>query len=138
MTELKKDSALLAFKEDVEDRNVFDTLSAHLTYKKPVHRYEGNITLEENRIIFAGVDIKTEKDFFLEIPKNIIKQIHLGFDEIYTESEDRLMGKGFRPVRISYSNGNEIINAYFIIEFDRVDGMKSKNEIWFELLQTWL
>src|SRR5688500_8631619 len=135
--EIKKDSALLAYKEDLEERGFLDWIKVHLTYEKPVHRYEGNLILYPNKLIFSGVDIQTEKEYFIEIAKEDVEKVQLGFDDIYQVREDRLMGDGFQPLRLDFINNGIHTTAYMIIEFDRAERRAYKNNDWFDELVKW-
>jgi hypothetical protein len=137
MDEIKKDSALMAYREDLEDRGFLDRIKVHLTYEKPVHRYEGTIILYSNKLLYSAKDIQTEKDHFLEISREDVQEIHIGFDDIYKIGEDRLMGAGFQPVRITFLNQGLEKTAYFIMEFDRVDRRIYKNTDWYDELVKW-
>jgi hypothetical protein len=135
--EIRKDGALLAFKEDLEERGFLDWIKVHLTYEKPVHRYEGHLLLYPNKLVFSGVDIQTEKEFFLEIAKEDFSNVQLGFDDIYKVREDRLMGDGFQPLRLDFENNGVNRTAYFIIDFDRVERRVYKNNDWYDQLMEW-
>lgn len=135
--EIRKDSALMAYKEDLQERNFLDWIKVHLTYEKPVHRYEGSLTLYPNKLIFSGVDIQTEKEYFTEISKEDVKNLAFGFDDIYQVREDRLMGDGFKPIRLDFSDNGLVSTAYFIIEFDRVERRAYKNNDWYDELLKW-
>jgi hypothetical protein len=135
--EIRKDSALLAYREDLEERGFMDWIKVHITYEKPVHRYEGTLTLYPNKLIFSGVDIQTEKEYFQEIGKEDVQDIQLGFDEIYRVREDRLLGDGFQPLRLDFIDNGKLITAYFIIEFDRVERRTYKNSDWYDELKKW-
>lgn len=133
----KSCTTLMAFSGDIRKRSFFDWLKAHTSFMKPLHRYDGVFTLERDRMFFNGRDVKTDKDFSIDISKNDVTDVNLGFDEIFKRSEDRGMGIGFVPLRIGFKRNGKEDAIYLITEFNRTK-RTSENDLWFERIRKWL
>ena len=128
--------ALLAFEEDIHNRSWLDWLEAHTSFLKPLHRYEGTMTLYADKIGFIGLDRKTGKDVVFDFYKYQIDQLYLGFDDTFNMFETRSLGLTWVPLRLRLTiSGNEkylyIITNYYL-------GLKTDNKEWFVLLKNWL
>lgn len=134
---IKKDSAYFIYKTELEDIGFLEKIKVHISYEKPPHRYEGNLNLYPNKLIFSGTDIRDERDYFLEIAREDLININIGFDDTYKESFDRLAGNGFQPIRLEFREKDIITQAYLIIEFDRLEQRRYKNEDWYQVLSEW-
>ncbi len=134
--EIKKDKVLMAYKEDIKHRGFLDWLKAHTSFVKPLHRYEGNITLSDEKIVFDGKDIKTKNDSAIEINKIDVTDVYLGFDDVFRRREDRSLGISFQPLRIVFSKDEKEYILYLIIDFNRLL-RATKNEEWYEELKKW-
>ncbi len=78
--------ALMIKKEDIgelllEWSSVPQWVKAHTSTKLPLHRYEGELAIEGQRLAFRGRDIKEGKDFEELIPLDKITKVSLEFDE---------------------------------------------------------
>jgi hypothetical protein len=136
MMEIKKGKVLMAYKEDIKHRGFLDWLKAHTSFVKPLHRYEGNITLSDEKIVFDGKDIKTKNDYAIEINKIDVTDIYLGFDDVFKRGEDRSLGISFQPLRIVFSKDEKEYILYLIIDFNRLL-RATKNKEWYEELKKW-
>jgi hypothetical protein len=136
MMEIKKGKVLMAYKEDIKHRGFLDWLKAHTSFVKPLHRYEGNITLSDEKIVFDGKDIKTKNDCAIEINKIDVTDIYLGFDDVFKRGEDRSLGISFQPLRIVFSKDEKEYILYLIIDFNRLL-RATKNKEWYEELKKW-
>jgi hypothetical protein len=136
MMEIKKGKVLMAYKEDIEHRGFLDWMKAHTSFVKPLHRYEGNITLSDEKIVFDGKDIKTKNDCAIEINKIDVTDIYLGFDDVFKRGEDRSLGISFQPLRIVFSKDEKEYILYLIIDFNRLL-RATKNKEWYEELKIW-
>lgn len=134
--EIKKGKVLMAYKEDIKHRGFLDWLKAHTSFVKPLHRYEGNITLSDEKIVFDGKDIKTKNDCAIEINKIDVTDIYLGFDDVFKRGEDRSLGISFQPLRIVFSKDEKEYILYLIIDFNRLL-RATKNKEWYEELKKW-
>jgi hypothetical protein len=127
--------ALWTFEEDILNRSWLDWLTAHLSLGKPLHRYEGTLTLYANTLELIGQDKKTKEDFSLEVYKQEIEQLYLGFDEAFNASETRSLGLTWLPLRLLFSKNEQERKLYLIINynFGRTD-----NKEYFEFLKQWV
>ena len=69
-------------------------VKAHISTRCPPHRYEGDIVIEGESLIFRGHDIKEGKDFEEEIPLDSIIEVFLDCDEHLKGSIDLSFGIG--------------------------------------------
>lgn len=136
MNEIKKANALMAYKEDIENRNFFDWIKAHTSFVKPLHRYNGNIILSDDKIMFDGSDNKTKEDHAIEINKTEVTDIYLGFDDVFMRREDRSVGISFLPLRIKFTKEKKEYIMYLITDFKRAL-RTTKNKEWYEELKKW-
>jgi hypothetical protein len=126
----------MAYEEDIKERRFGDRLKAHISFLKPLHRYQGDITLLEDKIIFKGKDTKTKGHHSLEIDKSELKDVYLGFDDVFKRIEDRSIGFAFKPLRLKFVKNNREFTTYFIIHFKRTM-RTTKNEEWYEEIEKW-
>jgi hypothetical protein len=95
--------SLLAFKEDIEHRGLWDWLEAHTSFMRPLHRYYGILQVNQDNFLFSGTDQKTCNSFDLLIKISEITGVHLGYDNIFKRIEDRSLGIfHFVPLRIDF------------------------------------
>ena len=132
MANYKKESALLAYNEDIEKAGVRDWVTSHTSFMKPLHRYRGYLVMQEGSISFSGEEKDTITPHLLTIPIGNITDVHHGFDDTYRRSDDRAIGF-LRPLRITFrENGSHKI-IYLWVGFRRLL-RTSKNHQWFEML----
>ena len=55
----------------------------------PFHRYEGILELDDDKIVFVGVDVKNGEEYNLEISIKNITDVHLGFNDVFKRRDDR-------------------------------------------------
>jgi hypothetical protein len=104
----KDDNALLSFDINIKQRGIKDWIIAHTSFFKPLHRYEGQLTLFNDRLYFKGKDKKVGEPFSLEISKKQVVEIFYGFDDVFRRGEDRALGIGFKPLRLTIElNGSK-------------------------------
>lgn len=132
--EIKKGKVLMAYKEDIKHRSFLDWMKAHTSFAKPLHRYEGNLTLSDEKIMFDGKDTKTKNHTAIEINKTEVTNLYLGFDDVFRRGEDRSLGIGFQPLRIIFSKDEKERTLYLIIDFNRLL-RTTKNQEWYEELK---
>jgi hypothetical protein len=127
--------ALWAFEEDILSRSWLEWLTAHTSFLKPLHRYEGVLTIHANALQLTGKDKRTKDEFYLEIYKYEIGQLYLGFDETFNMSETRGFGLTWLPLRLTFAKDEQIIKLYLIINytFGQTD-----NKECFEFLKKWI
>jgi len=137
MVVIKKDKALMAYKEDIEHRGVIDWLKAHTSFVKPLHRYEGEVTLSDDKIMFHGKDTKTKNNnYTIEIDKKDVTDVYLGFDDVFKRGEDRSLGISFQPLRINFLKAKKESTLYLIIRFSQLL-RTTKNKEWYEEMKKW-
>lgn len=127
--------ALWSFEEDILNRSWRDWLVAHLSLGKPLHRYEGMLTLYTNTIELIGQDIKTTEEFSLVLFKQEIEQLYLGFDKAFNASESRSLGLSWLPLRLAFMKNGIDQKLYLIINYSFG---KTDNKEYFEFLKRWV
>jgi hypothetical protein len=132
MANYKKESALLAYKEDIEKAGVRDWVTSHTSFLKPLHKYRGYVVMQENSISFSGEEKDTNAPHLLTIPIGNITDVHHGFDDTYRRSDDRGIGL-LNPLRITFKENTSKKIIYLWIGFRRLL-RTSKNHQWFETL----
>jgi len=127
-------SVLWAFEEDILSRNWLDWLTAHTSFLKPLHRYEGVMTIFSDRLNFGGADKRTHKEVSLDIYKYQIEQLYLGFDEAFNAMETRSLGLTWLPLRLTFMQDTNEKKLYIITNYHL--GW-SDNKDYFEFLKNW-
>lgn len=84
---------------------------------KPLHRYEGMMTLYTNTLGLLGQDKKTNEEFSLEIYRQEIDQLYLGFDEPFNAFETRTLGLTWLPLRLMFTKNEQVRKLYLIINY---------------------
>ncbi len=69
-----------------------DWLKAHTSFLKPLHRYEGILTLHTDRINLSGIDKTNKSAVSFDVYKHQIEQLYLGFDDTFNIFETRSLG----------------------------------------------
>lgn len=116
--------------------NVSQWLKAHISTKSPPHRYEGDLAIEGQCLVFRGRDIKEVRDFKEVIPFNKIYKVLLAFDERLQDNIDLSFGIGGPvPLIIRYQSDNGEQVAYLNTSFNnsRVR-TANRNREWYETL----
>jgi hypothetical protein len=132
MVSYKKESALLAYKEDIEKAGVKDWITSHTSGMKPLHKYRGHVVIQEDSISFSGEEKDTNTPHLLTLPIQDIIDVHYRFDNTYKRSMDR--GIGFiKPLRITFKEKDSQKTNYLWIGFKRLQ-RTSNNHKWFETL----
>lgn len=126
---------LWGFEEDIINRSWLQWLSAHISFGKPLHRYEGILKIHANALVLEGQDIKNQEDIILEIDKWQIEEVYYGFDETFRASDTRGLGLTWLPVRLTLNTNSESRNLYLIVNY-RFG--KTDNQDFFEFLKRWL
>jgi len=134
---IKNTSTLMAFEEDIHNRGFMDWLVAHTSFFKPLHRYEGELSLLNDRIVFYGDDKKKKQKYSLQINKKDVTDIFHGFDNVFKRGEDRALGISFKPLRINFIKNDSPTAIYLIIEFRRTLRTSNNKQCFTELKQ-WL
>jgi hypothetical protein len=138
----KTSPALMIDKHDVEQlllkwAEVPQWIKAHISTRRPPHRYEGELTIEDENLVFRGRDIKEGKDFEEVIPLDSIIEVFFDFNEHLKVSTDPSFGIGGPvPLAVCYESQagqqtaylNTCLNQYPI-------HMLNSNEEWYETLK---
>ena len=107
--------AIWGFEEDIiEVKKSFKDhiLKAHTTQPlgKPLHKYVGQITLDEENILLLGKNKKTKENFRLVVSRKRILDVHLGWDDILKRWRNT---RGIiRPLRITFKNQEKTRKIY--------------------------
>lgn len=126
--------ALWIFAEDIQNRSWIEWLRAHISFGKPLHRFDGIVTLNATTLLLEGFDNREKKAVAFEISKYQIEQLYHGFDEVYSISESRGLGITWHPVRLTFTTEDLVKSLYFIINY-RFG--RTENLAFFELLKQW-
>ncbi|MDB5122652.1 MAG: hypothetical protein JWP94_781 [Mucilaginibacter sp.] len=104
-------------------------LASMTSFVPPLHRHEGNIALTNSEIIIEGVG---DDDEDLSIQLNTLKQIYLGFDDVFSALSVKSFGLFWQPLRIEYYiSAVETQSIYLIIDFN---GIYTHDKDWFKTL----
>ncbi|MGA1872382.1 MAG: hypothetical protein ACMUHY_01800 [Thermoplasmatota archaeon] len=134
---IKEERTLMAYGDDIRTRSWKDWIRAHTSLAKPVHRYEGEIRLYPDRIEFRGIDSRKDREYFKVVKKEDVTGIHHGFDRTFGKREDRSLGLGFKPLRITFFDDGTERTMYLITSFDRLR-RSSNNPAWYRSLTEWI
>src|SRR5271167_1579931 len=70
-------------------------ITAMTSFVPPLHRHEGNIALTNSEIIIEGIG---DDDENLTIQLNQLKQIYLGFDDLFPATSVKSFGLLWQPL----------------------------------------
>ncbi len=110
---------------------------AHISTRYPPHRYEGDLAIEGEYLVFRGRDIKESRNFEEVIPLDSIIDVFLDCDEHLKGSIDPSFGIGGPvPFVVRYqSEGREQI-AYFNTYLSHYPiHIANGNRRWYETLE---
>ena len=122
-TIVRTSPALMIAEDDIGQllsdwRSVPRWIKAQVSARQPAYRYEGELTVESDTLIFAGRDIKEGKDFILEIPLASITDVGLRFSEQLKASIDPAFGIGGPvPFAVQYQHNGRSETLYFNTSF---------------------
>jgi hypothetical protein len=133
---MKETTALWAFEEDILSRSWGDWMEAHTSFLKPLHRYEGQMSILPDKLNFTGIDKRTVENTFFDIHKYQIVQLYLGFDESYNAMETRGLGLFWLPLRLIFLLNGKEEKLYLITNY-KFFGLADTKE-YFEYLKNWL
>jgi hypothetical protein len=104
-------------------------LTAMTSFVPPLHRHEGNIALTNSEIIIEGINDNGEN---LTIQLNQLKQIYLGFDDVFPATSVKSFGFLWQPLRIEYYiSAVETQSIYLIIDYN---GLYTHDKDWYNTL----
>ena len=128
-------NVLLIFDDDIQTRSWKDWLAAHTSFSKPLYRYEGIITMQNDGLYFTGTDKRTQTEVDIIIYRSHITGLFYGYDDVYNISEVRGLGLSWKPIRITFNETGEEQNLYAIFDYNMGN---TNNEEWFSLLQNYI
>jgi hypothetical protein len=128
-------NAVWAFEQDIKSRTLLDWIIAHTSFMKPLHRFEGQMTVHADRLQFHGKDRRRNEEVDFQLFKHQIDQFYLGFDETFSAFETRGLGLGWQPLRINFSQQGQENKLYLIVNYQF--GF-SDNSGFFEYLKEWV
>ncbi len=134
---MKFGKTLLAYEEDIKNAGICDWITSHTTGFSPLHRYEGTLEVieDERKLVFRGKDKSTGKDFVLYIPFSKIRDVYLGFDEVFRIWDERAPWN--KPLRIKYEEDGKFKTVYIFVAFKRFL-RTTENRRLYEKLKRWL
>lgn len=134
--------ALMIKKDDIEQlllewSNVSQWVKTHVSLRYPIHRYEGDLAIEDQCLVFRGHDVKEGKDFEELIPLNEITGVSLGFDEHLKDSINPSFGIGGPlPFIVRYQSEGREQTAYFNTYLSHYPiHIRNGNRVWYETLE---
>ena len=137
----KTSPAMMIAEEDITQllsdwRSVPAWIKDHVSTRQPIHRYEGELLIECETLVFTGHDIREGKDFNLEIPLANITDIGLRFSEQLKASIDRTFGIGGPvPFVVQYQHDGRSETLYFNTSFKSCFAhTEGNNRHWYETL----
>jgi len=137
----KTSPALMITEEDITQllldwRSVPDWIKHHVSTRQPIHRYEGELLIEGERLVFTGHDIREGKDFNLEIPLANITDVDRRFSEQLKASIDPAFGIGGPvPFAVEYQHDGRSETLYFNTSFKSCFAhTEGNNRHWYETL----
>lgn len=130
------ENCFLIFDKDFEKRNWVDWIKDHVSLAPPPHRFQGEISIEHDGIVFEGIDKYQNADAEFKIKKEYIRQLYHGYDEIFNKFQTRGFGLSYAPIRMKIENDDiESESVYLVSNFN---GISSTNQELFEILKNWL
>ena len=136
-----RSNALMITEEDIEQLfsqwdNVPAWVKAHVSAKCPAHRYEGELLLDSESLVFSGRDIKEGNCFELKIPFGVINNVTIGFSEDLKASLDLAFGIGGPvPFAVSHQDNGRSGTVCFNTTSDNYLPHQHINNIrWYEML----
>ena len=130
--------AIWGFEEDIlELKKSFKEhiLKAHTSqpFGKPLHRYDGQLTVDEESILLLGKDKDTKENFRLVVSRKGIQDVYLGWDDILKRWRNT---RGIiRPLRITYKNQEKTRRIYIYTKKPRAKIYGKENRRLYEKLR---
>ena len=125
---------IMSFTEDIETFNMNDWIESHTSSLNPLHRYEGELILENDKLKFKGKDNREEKPFELEIELKKITDVYFGLDEVFTRGNDSNIELWLKPLRIKFEKDGLEKTIYLFVDLNSLT-KTSGNKKWFEALK---
>ena len=87
------------------------------------------------KLHFSGMDKRTDEEISLEIYKDQVEEISLGFDESFNAMETRGLGLTWLPLRLQLNQNGSEKKLYIITDY-RLGW--TDNQEYFEYLKKWV
>lgn len=124
MKSLLSGKILWSYDHEVAQRSLIRDFSSLFLGVPPLHAHEGEIRLTNTGLFITG-------DTELQIPLVELKQVSLGFDDVFNRILVKDGGLFWQPLRISFNEQN----IYAIIDHSLFG---AKNQLWFDTLKRML
>jgi hypothetical protein len=121
--------AIWAFGEDVLDlrKKLGEEFEAHTSQPLgiPLHKYEGQLSLEDEGISLVGKNKDSHKEFRLVVPFGDVSDVYLGWDDVLRRWKDtRAL---IKPLRITFEDqGKKALYIYAKRVRARIYGKQNK------------
>ncbi|MCJ7698961.1 hypothetical protein MUO56_01750 [Candidatus Bathyarchaeota archaeon] len=121
--------AIWAFGEDILDlrKKLGEEFEAHTSQPlgTPLHKYEGQLSLEDEGISLVGESKDSHKEFRLVVPFGDVSDVYLGWDDVLRRWKDtRAL---IKPLRITFENqGKKALYIYAKRVGARIYGKQNK------------
>jgi hypothetical protein len=130
--------AIWAFEEDIlELKKSFKehVVMAHLSQPlgKPLHKYIGQIILEEDALLLSGKNSKTKEPSKTLIPREKILELFLGWDDILRRWKDTRAW--IRPLRVRFEDDGKTRTLYIYAKKPEETIYGRENKILYEKLK---
>jgi len=137
----KTSPALMITEDDIRQllsgwRGVPAWIKAQVSARQPAYRYQGELMIEGDTLVFAGRDIKEGKEFILEIPLASITDVGRRFSDQLKASIGPAFGIGGPvPFAIEYQHNGKKETLYFNTSFKSCFAhTEGNNRHWYETL----
>ena len=95
-------------------------IKAHVIPRRPAHRYEGELIVDDAYLIFSGRDVKSDQDVELVLGLEWLTDVSLGFSDRVMDSIDPAFGIGGPvPLAITYRIDGKSQTIYIYTSFKK-------------------
>lgn len=106
-----------------------------LPLSRPLHRYKGVLSLEEDAVLFEGKDTFGGERLRLRLCYSDIEELYMGYDRSFQRIKDRHLGLVLKPLRIRCKGkAGEAKFVYIFAGFNRLL-RTSRNRQWMETIR---
>ena len=102
----------------------------------PLHRYEGQVLLDEGALLLSGKDVKTEEPLEILIPCEKMKEVFLGWDDTLRRWKDTRAW--IPPLRVKFEDEEKPLTLYLYAKKTegKVYGRENRT-IYEKLIEAW-
>jgi len=137
----ERTNAIMIMEEDIEsllaewDR-VPNWIKVHVGARRPAHRYEGQLLLDDEGLVFMGRDMKEGRPFEMDIALDSVMGVGLGFSHGMQASIDAVFGSGGPvPFIVDFRENGQTRRAFFSTCADNYPAHMNMNNVrWYEML----